>query len=222
MELTEEQRQKRRDISARFYARHKERILRTAKLKRETDPRVRELARIAANKRNANNREHVNGIRRAHYYRHHEKSKAYALKRYYEKARNDPNRFERNRKYMNERYKNNPGFRVLVSCRTKLYTLLRRQGRKKSFSLKIEKDALVKHLESQWLPGMNWENHGKVWHIDHKIPCIEFDLTDPQQVAQCFSFENLRPLWAKDNLRKNRTVLPEFNHLLPKRNAPQA
>ena len=26
----------------------------------------------------------------------------------------------------------------------------------------------IKHLESQFKPGMTWENYGKVWHVDHE------------------------------------------------------
>jgi len=218
VEITEAQREARRRISNAYYYRHREKIQATAKSKYYADhEKTKADSRAAAKAYRDKNLEKKRASEREYYYKNHEKMKALA-RGYAAKKRKDPNRFERQRKYMNERYRTNPAFRVMVSCRTKLYTLLRRQGRKKSFSLKIEKEALVKHLEAQFLPGMSWDNHGTVWHIDHKIPCIEFDLTDPQQVAQCFSFDNLRPLWAKENLRKNRSILPEFHHLLPKRN----
>ena len=57
------------------------------------------------------------------------------------------------------------------------------------------------HLERQFLPGMNWANHGE-WHIDHIIPCAQFDLTDPEARKRCFHFSNLQPLWAAENIRK--------------------
>ena len=59
-----------------------------------------------------------------------------------------------------------------------------------------------KWIESQFLPGMTWENHGK-WHIDHIKPCASFDLCDPEQQRECFNYKNLQPLWAADNLRKS-------------------
>ena len=40
-------------------------------------------------------------------------------------------------------------------------------------------------------------------HIDHIRPCASFDLSDPNQVLECYSLNNLQLLWAKDNLRKN-------------------
>jgi hypothetical protein len=61
------------------------------------------------------------------------------------------------------------------------------------------------HLESKFQPGMTWENHGRNgWHIDHIKPLCSFDLTDLMQLRQACHYTNLQPLWAKENLRKNR------------------
>lgn len=62
--------------------------------------------------------------------------------------------------------------------------------------------ALQTHLESQFRPGMTWENYGPVWHVDHLEPCAKFDLSDPAQQRECFNFSNLQPLFAEENLRK--------------------
>lgn len=59
------------------------------------------------------------------------------------------------------------------------------------------------HLESQFKPGMTWENHGSVWQIDHIKPCASFDLTDPEQQRICFHWTNLQPLFALENLQKS-------------------
>ena len=59
------------------------------------------------------------------------------------------------------------------------------------------------YLESKFSNGMTWENMGE-WHIDHIKPCYSFDLTDEKQQMECFHFTNLQPLWAKDNLSKNK------------------
>jgi hypothetical protein len=59
------------------------------------------------------------------------------------------------------------------------------------------------HIESLWLPGMNWDNHSTHgWHIDHILPCAAFNLSDPEQQKRCFHYTNLQPLWARDNLSK--------------------
>lgn len=59
------------------------------------------------------------------------------------------------------------------------------------------------YLESKFLEGMNWSNHGE-WHIDHVKPLCLFDLSDREQLLMACHYTNLQPLWAKDNLTKNR------------------
>ena len=64
-------------------------------------------------------------------------------------------------------------------------------------------DDLKKHLESQFVKGMTWENYGRGgWVIDHRRPCCMFDHNDSDQIKQCWALENLQPLWEKDNLQK--------------------
>jgi hypothetical protein len=48
---------------------------------------------------------------------------------------------------------------------------------------------------------MTWDNYGE-WHVDHIQPCASFDLSDPKQLAECFNWSNLQPLWAKENISK--------------------
>ena len=67
-------------------------------------------------------------------------------------------------------------------------------------------DHLKFHLESKFKRGMNWENYGRKWHIDHVLPCASFDLTDPRQQAICFHYTNLQPLEAKANIRKGKRL----------------
>lgn len=58
------------------------------------------------------------------------------------------------------------------------------------------------YLEAKFADGMTWANV----HIDHIIPCAEFDLRDPAQQKQCFHYSNLQPLFGIDNLRKGKNV----------------
>ena len=60
---------------------------------------------------------------------------------------------------------------------------------------------LKEYLEKQFKSGMNWDNYGE-WHVDHIIPCVSFDLSDPEQQKKCFYYTNLQPLWAIENLEK--------------------
>lgn len=62
-------------------------------------------------------------------------------------------------------------------------------------------DFLVSHIESLFTDGMNWSNM-REWHIDHKKPCVRFDLTKPEEQKVCFHWSNLQPLWGADNIKK--------------------
>jgi len=60
---------------------------------------------------------------------------------------------------------------------------------------------LKSHLESTFQEGMSWDNQG-VWHVDHILPCVAFNLDDPMEQKACFHFRNLQTLWKVDNSRK--------------------
>lgn len=61
------------------------------------------------------------------------------------------------------------------------------------FELKI-------YLENKFKDGMSWNNYGKVWHIDHIIPCALFDFSDKKQIFKCFHYTNLQPLFATTDI----------------------
>lgn len=104
------------------------------------------------------------------------------------------------------RYATNPQFRLKKACQSRVNKAFKSQGARMPAStsklLGCAWPELKAHIESQFLPGMTWENRGAVWHVDHVKPIARFDLTDPAQVLACFNFKNLSPLWKSDNLRK--------------------
>ena len=69
---------------------------------------------------------------------------------------------------------------------------------------------LKDHLESQFKPGMSWAQRN-LWHIDHRIPCARFDLTDPKQQRACFHYTNLQPLWAMENIKKGERLWTDYS-----------
>ena len=61
------------------------------------------------------------------------------------------------------------------------------------------------HIENQFVEGMNWDNFcTKEVHMDHWKPIYEFDMLNERDVLICFNYRNYRPLFAIDNLRKNK------------------
>jgi len=104
-----------------------------------------------------------------------------------------------------------PGVRIRRTLSRRISSELR--GLRKAASTRIligcTVDELKIHLANQFTEGMTWENYGlKGWHVDHRIPCAAFDLTDPAQQKECFRFQNLQPMWAIDNLKKGAKLEP--------------
>lgn len=57
------------------------------------------------------------------------------------------------------------------------------------------------HLELKFQEGMSWKNRS-AWHIDHIKPIAQFvreGIYDPKIIS---ALENLQPLWAEDNMKK--------------------
>lgn len=62
------------------------------------------------------------------------------------------------------------------------------------------KETVFAHLESKFRDGMTWQNHGKVWHIDH-IKSLASATTEAELIER-FHYTNLQPLLALENMRK--------------------
>lgn len=151
--------------------------------------------RCAVNARSwaARNKEKVVGIKQAFAERHKERLKIKA------------------REYQVRRRETDENFKILGVLRCRLYAAIKKAGGKKVARtmalVGCDIEFLRGWLEGHFLPGMTWKNHGK-WHVDHHIPCAEFDLRVPEQQRQCFHYKNLRPLWGIDNLRKSNKRPP--------------
>jgi hypothetical protein len=63
------------------------------------------------------------------------------------------------------------------------------------------------YLESKFDSNMTWENQGVYWEIDHIRPISSFDLTDEEQLYQCFHYTNTQPLNKKENRLKSDTYI---------------
>ena len=115
-----------------------------------------------------------------------------------------------------ERLKNDEQARLAHNLRARFHDALKRADvikTEKTFDLIGCPIAHIKkYIEAKFLEGMTWDNYGsdrdgtveKFWHIDHIKPVAVFDLTDEDQRKECFHFNNLQPLWAKDNWKKGK------------------
>ncbi len=104
---------------------------------------------------------------------------------------------------------------VAADPRQKLMALLRvrvhravKQGYRGGSAVRALGCSIVEfkqYIENLWQPEMSWENWSREgWHLDHKKPLCDFDLTNPEEFAEACHYSNYQPLWAIDNLRKNR------------------
>lgn len=114
--------------------------------------------------------------------------------------------------------KNDPALRMARAIRNAVNMAIKRRTAIKhgrTFDLLgCSGKQLAEHLERQFRRGMTWDNYGKVWHIDHITPLSYFDMSCPQDQRRAWNWQNLRPLWADQNIREgnkrgvSQTVLP--------------
>lgn len=68
------------------------------------------------------------------------------------------------------------------------------------------KQFFISYIENRFQNGMTWDNYGRgrnKWVVDHIIPISYYDLRGSKEECYiCFNYNNLQPLWAKDNLKK--------------------
>lgn len=117
---------------------------------------------------------------------------------------------EYGRQYQRSRRADSVDARLAGTLRNQLFKVLR-VGRKGSAvrNLGCSVADLRAHIESQFEPGMSWENWGNgvgQWSIDHAYPCSKADLTDRSQFLAVANWRNLRPMWHDDNVRKGDAI----------------
>lgn len=90
------------------------------------------------------------------------------------------------------------------------------------------------HVQSQFKPGMTWENHGKgkgKWSLDHIRPIALFDWWTDDGLKLAFAWDNTQPLWNDEHRAKSnrdmkdsdmrRVTDPEYaRRLIPSRSLP--
>ena len=122
------------------------------------------------------------------------------------KARN----FYRNslKEYNEEKFLN-PLVKISASIHTTMYQSLKTGKCSNSYHwsfLGYSLDHLKSHLEKQFIEGMSWENYGSRWQLDHIKPKSSFALQTEDELLECWSLENLQPLFEEHNLQKHAKV----------------
>jgi hypothetical protein len=179
---------------------------RTANSKKLNAYREKNKAHISAvkSKWHLANRENNLSRQRAWREANPEKRKSYLEKTKEYRSAMQAARGIKNRDRRNIQTRENPTLRVLNSLRSRVHAALRGKIKSERTHQLLGCEILeLKAWLSGWFePEMTFENYGKSWHIDHNRPCSSFDLSKAEEQRRCFHYLNLRPLFAKDNLRK--------------------
>lgn len=150
------------------------------------------------------NRDRINFMRRKNAKNEKVKKRQSEQKKIYGKK----HRKKLTQKYL-ERRKKDPNFKLLTILRGRIYDVLRGHNKSESSRnmLGCSIEELWIHLENTFKLGMTRENHGKIWHVDHIIPCASFDLSKPEEQSKCFHYSNLQALFVHENLSKGDRIL---------------
>jgi hypothetical protein len=152
--------------------------------------------------------EHMKAYRQANKEKISERKKAYR----------QANREKRN-EYDKKRKKTDICYAIKYRLRDRIRTAVKAQFTEKASKTKellgCDYATFKRHFEKQFTAGMTWDlfMEGKI-HIDHIVPCANFDLKDEQQQRACFHYKNLQPLWAADNLAKQDKILEPVQMVL--------
>jgi hypothetical protein len=147
----------------------------------------------------------LNKLKRADYYKQYrEENKEYFNKychNHYHTNKDLYREWNRNQYHTNIEYK----IKHIVSARLhealKTYNELKKNRTVEYLGCSIGE--YVTYLESKFTPEMTWENQGTYWEIDHIKSIDKFDLTNPDELIECFHYLNTQPLHWKDNREKS-------------------
>jgi hypothetical protein len=121
--------------------------------------------------------------------------------------RDNPEKYKEKQKRSRNKYRESLQGRLRTNMSSKISSKLSKSVKCSNIKyLDWTVSELIVHLESQFQPGMTWENYGKDgWHVDHIVPDSWFSYSSPEDEGfkKSWSLSNLQPMWAKENLSKN-------------------
>jgi len=132
-------------------------------------------------------------LKHKEYYLNHVDERKEYLEKYYSKEENKIKRRKRER----DRWKNDEQYRIRMVLGWKINQSIQKKYKTLSSIelLGCNLEQVRNHLQTQFKPEMNWENHGDIWEIDHIKPCSSFNLMDVEEQKECFNYKNLQPLF---------------------------
>jgi hypothetical protein len=110
---------------------------------------------------------------------------------------------KKNNEWKKTKLKNDPLERIKKNIRNRIRKFLTGDNKsKRTFDIVgLDKEKFKFYIENMFTEGMTWENYGE-WHLDHIKPLYLSE--NEEDLIQLNHYTNLQPLWAEDNLKKNR------------------
>lgn len=115
----------------------------------------------------------------------------------------------KNLEIQNRRYKTDGLYRLKQNVRSRTRSFFSKNKKfyktanKTFYLVGCSFNELRRHLESQFKPGMIWDNYGE-WHVDHIIPLAS--AKTQEEVYRLCKYTNLQPLWETENLKKGNKL----------------
>jgi hypothetical protein len=106
---------------------------------------------------------------------------------------------KQNREWVIYNYHNNSQFKLKILLRSRISQSIKDKTNSSIDLLGCDIETYYNYLESQFTKDMTWENHGRVWEIDHITPLNTFNLEDGNEQCQAFNYKNTRPLSITEN-----------------------
>ena len=118
---------------------------------------------------------------------------------------------KKNPKYVSEykknRRKKDLNFRLIGNLRARLCNIVKNKTKNTLDCLGVDIDKFKQHIQKQFQNGMCWDNYGE-WHVDHVKPISSYIILEigDDEFMNCWSLNNLQPLWGKENLIKSNKL----------------
>jgi len=132
-------------------------------------------------------------VDKRYYQKHKEIRIKYAIE--YEAANREKSRY--NHKLYMRKQRQNPKWRLKESIKALINYHLKEKSKKTNEYLGCSYEDYAIYLEQQFKIGMNWENYGTYWEIDHTIPLSK---------SGSFHYTNTTPMTISENRSKSNKI----------------
>ena len=70
----------------------------------------------------------------------------------------------------------------------------------------LSKEEFKNYINNKFIDGMNENNFGSLWGLDHLVPVELFDLDNIEELKICYNFLNIIPMFNNDNRLKGCSI----------------